>query len=121
MLARLERHAAVWTRLARGPKSGLERAFQKYDQIDKQLQVLHQMSARLHSDLQPYCKPSRGEEAELATVDSEPSAASPAKVSLKPLAQTSSLQIDPKRLKFEHAPRFKAEPFLVDPLLRAGF
>lgn len=121
MLARLERHAAVWTRLAQGPKCGLERAFQRYDQIDKQLQALHQMGARLYSDLQPYCKPPRGQEAELSTVDSEPSAASPTKVSLNSSAQTSSLQIDPKRLKFEHAPQFKAEPFLVDPLLRAGF
>ncbi|CAE7560174.1 SUF4 [Symbiodinium sp. CCMP2592] len=117
----LERHAAVWIRLAQGPKCGLERAFQKFDQIDKQLQVLHQMSAQLYSDLQPYSKPPRGQEAEKDTVDSEPSAASPMKVSLKASAPTCSLKIDPKRLKFEHAPRFKAEPFLVDPLLRAGF
>ncbi|CAE7832501.1 SUF4 [Symbiodinium sp. CCMP2592] len=79
----LERHAAVWIRLAQGPKCG--------------------------------------QEAEKNTVDSEPSAASPMKVSLKASAPTCSLKIDPKRLKFEHAPRFKAEPFLVDPLLRAGF
>ena len=121
MLARLERHAAVWMRLAQGPKCGLERAFQKFDQIDRQLQVLHQMSTGLYADLQPYSKPSRGQEAELNTVVSEPSAASPTKVSLKSSTQTCSLQIDPSRLKFEHAPRFKAEPFLVDPLLRAGF
>ncbi|OLP97449.1 hypothetical protein AK812_SmicGene20236 [Symbiodinium microadriaticum] len=34
---------------------------------------------------------------------------------------TVSKPIDPSRLSFDEAPRFKAEKFLVDPLLRAGF
>ena len=31
-----------------------------------------------------------------------------------------SMNIDPARLKFEVPPKFNAEKFLVDPLLRAG-
>lgn len=109
--------ASTWIRLGSGPKRGLDRSVQKFDSVHLQLQELQRMSAKLFSQMQPYSKPGRGGTAAAAR---EPETAFSANVTKAKLA-TVSKPIDPSRLSFDEAPRFQAEKFLVDPLLRAGF
>ncbi|CAE7201974.1 unnamed protein product [Symbiodinium sp. CCMP2592] len=117
MLGRLEAMASTWIRLGSGPKRGLDRSVQKFDSVLLQLEELQRMSTKLFSQMQPYSKPGRGGTAAAAC---EPETAFSTNVTKAKLA-TVSKPVDPSRLSFEEAPRFQAEKFLVDPLLRAGF
>ena len=118
MLCRLERWAAVWLRLGRGPKSGLGRSVQKLQSISDQIFSLHSMSQRLFSELQPYSKAARG--AEEPTPAPEPPVFSESVAASRAAPVTSNMAIEPSRLNFEEAPKFVANRFLTDPLLRAG-
>ena len=123
MLDRLERQATIWIRLGRGPKRGLDRAVQKFDHMHDQLQQLQSLSSRLFSSMQPYNRVS----ASGSNLDQRAGSESPERrttstthTSLRAGSSTTSLRIDPKRLKFECSPSFKADRYLVDPLLRSG-
>ena len=91
---------------------------QKLQSISDQIFSLRSMSQRLFSELQPYSKAARG--AEEPTPAPEPPVFSESVAASRAAPVTSNMAIEPSRLNFEEAPKFVANRFLTDPLLRAG-
>ena len=76
----------------------------------------------LSSQLQPYKGCTKKPAAQAGVFDSECQLASKSAALPRVTgASTTYKPLDPDRLVFEQAPTFKADKFLVDPLLRAGF
>ena len=91
---------------------------QKLQSISDQIFSLRSMSQRLFSELRPYSKAARG--AGEPTSAPEPPVASESVAVSRAAPVTSNMAIEPSRLNFEEAPKFVANRFLTDPLLRAG-
>ena len=117
MIARLERQGAIWLRLSKGLKSGLDRAAQKYKGLEDQLVHLKNKAVDLHDSFSAYSRKRPSDEHWGPPVRN-----SPCVLGKLPGGNASAaVPLNPDRLVFEHAPTFDVEGLISDPLLKAGF
>lgn len=132
MLNDLEGSIRLFYRLASGYSSGLDRALGKYNNLHDSLFHLAEATEHLRHELDSYSRASRPCSADAATVDaSDESVASHSgspeavldqpPVLLRSQHDSTALSLDPDRIQFKSVPSFKAESFICDPLLKAGF
>ena len=118
MLLRLECSLREWYRQSSGFCSDLSRTGQKFASLHQALSELSVACSRLRRSFDPYSKPSpfkaNSEEASAPEPSHKP-------VKCKVQNSTTTVDLEPSRLKFSHSPSFKAERFLNDPFIKAGF
>lgn len=136
MLITLEQDLRLFYRLSSGASSGLDRALGKFSNLSDSLNELLSATASLRHSLDSYSRDrSSGgdetfdEDARFEDVDSHV-VASPPDVPLERSGLvlsgakqqgSTALTLNPDRIRFRHAPAFRAEKFISDPLLKAGF
>ena len=121
MVNRLADELRLWFRLSPGFSCDLDRSFGKFTNLEHVLSSLQTASDRVRCHLDPYgrsrsrgCGPDDEASSEQGIPSGEP-------VFVKPADGAAACKVDPNRLVFKHAPKFQAEKFLSDPLLKSGF